>query len=200
MEFQQITESDKHKSRIIFPDGCYLRVSSQNSDNGAEQLIYSQETLKTALDTAPGKRVEAVIEEGDPPTTTLVHRCVISYYDAYDTTSNVNKKGFSFSWDKGEDFEVDEFLDDLVNGIQCEIDFENDDIGTGIDKIDDLFDSSKLELYYCETHDQQDNDDNLSIKNCKDDIEDLMVNLNEEDDIQDVYFVLKRVRCSLAVG
>ena len=184
--FEKLQKVIKTKAGLSFPDNCYLRLGNSNGDNDEETLIYNQETLKLALDEAPDKRIEAVIEEGNPPTNApeVGNRCIVSYYDG--STEDV-KKTFSFAWNKGEDFEVDDFLDDLANEIQCKIDFENDDIS--IDDIDDLFESG-LELFYCEG---MNDDDNLSVKNSKDDVEDLMVNLNEEDEAQEVHFILKRV-------
>ena len=193
--FAKLQKVIQNKAGISFPDECYLRVSNLNDDIGQEALIYSQATLKSALDQLNDKKVIVTIHDGNPPSTNNSHECVVFYVSADDE----NKK-FSLIWNKGQDFDIDEFFDELINEIQDNIDFGNDDIV--IDCMDDLFESSQLVLFHCNTFtddsidiDTSDIDNNSDYveKASLDEFEDLMAELNEDDDVDDVYLILKQV-------
>ena len=189
--FAKLRKVIQNKVGISFPDECYLRVSNLNDDISQETLIYSQETLKSALDQLNEKKVIVTIHDGNPSkaNTNDSNKCVVFYV----SPGGQNTK-FSLIWNKGEDFDIDKFFDDLTDAIQDNIDFDNDNIV--IDSIDDVFGSSQLVLFHCDAFidDISDIDNkNLAEKTCLDEFEDLMAELNEEDDVKDVHLILKQV-------
>ena len=189
--FEKLQKVIKTKTTLIFPDECHLRVFNGSGNKIQEKLIFSKQSLKSVLDQLDNKKIEAIIHRGNDHYNNASmkrsddYQCIISY------KGNDNSRQFCFTWYKGEDFDIDDFVDDMVNAIQGEIDFGDSNIV--IDNINDIFET--LEVYYC--HPSMIDSNEINEKKSKDEFDDLMVNLNEDENIQNVHFVLKKVELTI---
>ena len=179
------------KTGLTFPSNCYLRIRLQNEDGNVNvnddnrTTIHSLESLKTGLTELNEKKVYADIcveQIKAEAESTGNHQCMIKY----DAIGNNKKQNISFTWIKGDDFDIDEFFDDFSNAIENEIDFGKMDIT--MDDIDDVLKS--FDLYYWSS-----NNNKTTLIAKKDDLEDLMLDdLNDDDDVENIFFVLKQVK------
>ena len=169
---------------LSFPSGCYLSIRQPNPQNnvndGNEVTIHSRDSLQTVLSELNEKKVYADICVGQIKRDGN-HRCMIKY----DTIGNNNHQQTSFVWSKGDDFDIDEFFNDLVEAIKNEIDFGTLDVD--MNEIEDVL--SSMNFYYCNS---SKNEKKLIEK--IDDLEELMLDdLNENDDTKHICFVLTQV-------
>ena len=172
---------------LCFPTGCYLRIRQPNQPDNVnddnEVTIHSLESLQTVLSELNERKVYADIcvgqIEGDEN-----HQCMIKY----DAIGHNEQQTTSFVWSKGDDFDIDEFLNDLCEAIKNGIDFGTLDVD--MNDIEDVL--SSLNFYYCNSSSSNKNEKKLIVK--IDDLEELMLDdLNENDDIKHICFVLTQV-------
>ena len=152
-----------------------------------ERIINSFGSLQTQLSELNEKKIHADICKGQmkaqTDSSTETNQCIIKY----EAIGSGKEQTVSFAWCKGDDFDIDEFFDDLTNAIKDEMDFGALDVDmNAIEDVLNLFD-----VYHCNS---SSNNDESNLIEKKDDLEDLMLDdLNEDDSIEDIYFVLKQV-------
>ena len=186
--FTKLQNKIKNKIKgLSFPSGCYLSIQQPNQpdnvNDGNEVTIHSLESLKTVLSELNERKVYADVcvgqIKGDEN-----HQCMIKY----DAIGNKEQQTASFVWSKGDDFDIDEFFNDLREAIKNGIDFGTLDVD--INDIEDVL--SSLNFYYCNSSSSNKNEKKLIVK--IDDLEELMLDdLNENDDIKHICFVLTQV-------
>ena len=178
---------EKKIKGLSFPSGCYLSIQQPNQPNNVNDdnqvTIHSLESLQTVLSELNEKKVYADICIGQIKVDGN-HQCMIKY----NAIGNNKQQTASFVWYKGDDFEIDQFLNDLLEAIKNGIDFGTLDVD--INEIEDVL--SSLNFYYCNS--STNNNENKLIEE-KDDLEDLMLDdLNDNDDIKHICFVLTQVK------
>ena len=185
--YNKLQRQIEKKTGLAFPKNCYLTIGSQDdhddNDDDDTKTINSFESLQTRLSELNEKKIPVQICKGQIKTQTddieENNQCIVEYK----AIGSDKHEKVSFAWCKGDDFDVDDFFDNLSNAIKDEMDFGR--LEVDINDIEDVFNS--FNVYHCK------NDETNLIEE-KDDFEELMLDdVNEDDNAKDIYFVLKQV-------